>query len=391
MNSFYYYNPTKIIFGAGMIERLKNELPKRARVLLVYGSGSIKSNGVYDQVVQALQEVEYFEFGGITPNPEYRDCIEASSFAKEHDVNFLLAVGGGSVIDAVKFISLCMCDASEEGGGKSTPWDFLTGDKPKPSESIPFGCVLTAPATGSEINSGCVISDSSKELKLVCDTWHTYPKFSVIDPTVAMTLPERQIANGVVDSFVHVLEQYATSRQNSLLQDRQAEAILLTVKEVGPKLVADKTDVHAWEALSWCASQAMSGLISRGVTVDWSTHHIAHHLTAVYGLDHAVTLAIVLPGVWEFQLGAKLSKLAQYGRRVWGLTGTEEEVARQAIKCTEDFFNELGVSSRFGDYGINAFEAAQSVTQRFTDMSTNLGENHAIDQTAIQQILESRR
>lgn len=384
MNNFYYYNPTKILFGKGMIERLKFELPQDARVLLVYGTGSIKKNGVYGQVTQALSEVEYFEFGGITPNPEYCDCIEAVNFANEKNVNFLLAVGGGSVIDATKFIALAMCDT----GG--SPWGILTGEEQTPEKSIPFGCVLTAPATGSEVNSGCVISDSQKQEKLSCGAWHTYPKFSVLDPTTAFTLSEKQVANGIVDTFVHVLEQYVTSPTGAILQDRQAEAVLLSVKELGPCLLQDRTNQALWESFTWCSSQAMSGLISRGVNVDWSTHEIAHHLTALYGIDHARTLAIVLPGLWRHELNAKQEKLAQYGRRVWGFSGTAKDVAEKAIDATESFFIDLGVPTTLSDYQLMEEEVASTVSNRFNDMKVGLGENKSIDQQAIREILLSR-
>lgn len=384
MNNFYFYNPTKIIFGKGMIERLKFELPKDARVLLVYGTGSIKKNGVYQQVIQALSDFECHEFGGITPNPEYRDCLEATHFAKTNNINFLLAIGGGSVIDAVKFIALAMCDENE------SPWQFLSGETPIPSNSIPFGCVLTAPATGSEVNSGCVISDSQKQEKLSCSAWHTYPKFSVLDPSTAITLSEKQIANGIVDTFAHVLEQYATTVSNALLQDRQAEAILQSVIEIGPELLKNKTDQALWETFTWCSSQAMTGLISRGVPVDWSTHTIAHHLTALYGIDHARTLAIVMPGVWRHQMSEKRDKLAQYGRRVWGLSGKTKDVAEQAIDATEQFFIDLGVPTRLCDYQLKAEEVSETVGNRFNNMPAGLGESKSIDQQAIKSILLSR-
>ncbi len=367
-----------------MIERIKFELPKDARVLLVYGTGSIKKNNVYKQVTQALSAFEFLEFGGITPNPEYRDCMEAAQFAKANNINFLLAVGGGSVIDAVKFIALAMCDDNESS------WQFLSGERPVPSNSIPFGCVLTAPATGSEVNSGCVISDSPKQEKLSSGAWHTYPKFSVLDPTAAFSLPKKQIANGIVDTFVHVLEQYATTVSNAILQDRQAEAILQSVIEIGPELLKNHSDQTLWESFSWCSSQAMTGLISRGVPVDWSTHIIAHHLTALYNIEHARTLAIVMPGVWRHQMSEKRDKLAQYGRRVWGLSGSTQDVAEKAIEETERFFIELGVSTRLQDYQLNAEEVANTVSNRFNNMPSGLGESQSIDQQAIKTILLSR-
>ncbi len=385
MNNFYYYNPTKILFGEGMIERLRFELPDNARVLLVYGQGSIKKNGVYEQVIRALDGVEHWEFGGITPNPEYQQCLEAVRFGREMGVNFLLAIGGGSVIDAVKFISLCMYHDGV------SPWNFLIGDSPKPSRAMPFGCVLTSPATGSEVNNAFVISDCTQKEKVTCHSYQSFPQFSVIDPSIATTLPKTQIANAIVDTFVHVLEQYVTVVDNSaLLQDRQAEAILLTVKEIGPLLINHPENIKLWQTFSWCASQAMSGLINRGVSVDWSTHHISHHLTALYQIEHAKTLAIVLPGVWKALFSQKQEKLIQYGHRVWGLSGTSQEVARKACELTEQFFQQLGMPTRLSHYGLSGKEVAQAVTSRMFPDSQPLGNTGMLEQAVVKAILESR-
>lgn len=383
MNNFYSYNPTKILFGQGMIERLRFELPQGARVMMVYGTGSIKNNGCYEQVVSALSDVDFVEYGGITPNPQYQDCLNAAQFALHNRVDFLLAVGGGSVIDATKFIAMAMCNEQE------TPWHFLTGATPAPSKSIPFGCVLTAPATGSESNCGCIISDDKTQQKLTSGAWHTYPQFSVIEPSFAATLPQTQIANGLIDTFIHVLEQYVTTTGNAMLQDRQSEAILLTVKELAP-LLLDKPDEQShWNNLAWCASQAMSGALSRGVSVDWSTHEIAHHLTALYGIAHARTLTLVLPALWRHQMANKEGKLAQYGRRVWGIEGSDLQVAQEAIKATQAFFSQLGMPLKLSDYQLDSQEVAQQVSARFSQLNKVVGEHKTVDALAVKEILSA--
>ena len=311
MFNFTYHNPTRILFGEGQIANLTPLLPKGSKIMLTYGGGSIKQNGVYDQVIQALAGFDVVEFSGIEPNPAYETCMKAVALVKQQQIDFILAVGGGSVIDGAKFIAAA---ARYDGDG----WDILTR-KAKVKAAVPLACVLTLPATGSESNSGSVITKYSTQQKLSFMSPHVYPTFAVLDPTVTYSLPPRQIANGAVDAFVHIVEQYLTYPVEAAVQDRFAEGLLLTLLEYGPKSLAQPTNYDVRANLMWAATMALNGLIGVGVPQDWATHMIGHELTALYGLDHAQTLAIVLPALLQQQRQQKRQKLLQYGQRVFGL------------------------------------------------------------------------
>src|SRR5699024_6806074 len=312
MNNFEFYNPTKIIFGEGEIEKIAEEIPSDAKVLMTYGGGSIKRNGIYDQVTEALNDFEVIEFGGIPANPEYEVLLDALKVIEEEDIDFMLAVGGGSVIDGTKFLSGA---ARYEG---DSPWDLLS-ESIRVEEGLPFGTVLTLPATASEMNSGAVVSRKETKEKLDMGGPGLFPQFSVLDPTAVRTVPERQLANGITDAFTHVLEQYMTYPAEGRLQDRFAESIMQTLIEIAPKIMDDPSDYDAAANFMWSCTMALNGLIQKGVPGDWAVHAMGHELTALYGIDHARTLAILAPRHYEQNFGCKREKLAQYAERVWDI------------------------------------------------------------------------
>ena len=386
MDNFVYSNPTRIIFGKNSIARLPQYIPPDVHVLLVHGGGSIQRNGVLQQVQEALANYNVSMYGGIEPNPRYDTCLRCVQIVREERVSFLLAVGGGSVLDATKFVALAACYLES-----ADPWDFMTGRKAGPTSALPIGCVMTLPATGSEMNSGLVISHNITQEKRAFSSYSVYPQFSILDPETTYSLPPEQVANGIVDTFVHVVEQYVTYPVAAPLQNRQAEAILATVVEEGPKALLDPMCYDVRANLMWCAAQALNGLISRGVPQDWSTHHIGHEITALYDLPHARTLAVVLPGLWDHQLEQKRAKLSQFGRRVWGLEGDDATVAPLAIARTEAFFESLGVPTRFGGYGLGGQEVAERVCDRLaTRGQVALGEHRDIGIEQVRTILASR-
>ena len=380
MENFEFFNPVKILFGKGQIAKLRGAVPAGARLLVTYGSGSIKRNGVYDQVISNLQGHTVSEFSGIEPNPAYETLMKAVEVVKRERIDFLLAVGGGSVLDGTKFIAAA---ARFEG----EPWDILAKHAPV-SAAVPLGAVLTLPATGSEMNFFAVISRAGTHEKFPFSSPLIFPKFSIIDPQVTFTLPARQVGNGIVDAFAHVLEQYLTYPANAPLQDRFAESILLTLIEEGPKTLAHPADYNSRANLCWCATMALNGLIGLGVPQDWTTHMIGHELTALRGLDHAQTLAVVFPAVLAERKQAKRAKLLQYAERVWGIhTGAEDEKIDQAIENTRAFFESVGVKTRLKDYGV-APEVVQLVSKRLAARGwTTLGERQDIGPKEVEAIL----
>ncbi|MBM3859375.1 MAG: iron-containing alcohol dehydrogenase [Verrucomicrobia bacterium] len=379
MQNFTFHNPTEILFGKGMIAEIAGRVPADAPVLLVYGGGSIKRNGVYDQVRIALKHHRVIEFPGIEPNPLYETCLKAVAIVQAKQVHFILAVGGGSVIDAAKFIAAA---AVFDG---NNPWEILRTTGGCVKAALPVGTVLTLPATGTEANGNSVISRQATQEKLHFTSAHSFPVFSVLDPTTTFTLPKKYIRNGIVDAFAHTMEQYMTCPAGAPLQDRLAESILHTLVEVGPVTLAKRRHYDARASFMWSATLALNTLISCGVPQDWATHMIGHELTAFYGLDHAETLAIIMPGVWRYKLAAKQKKLEQYGRRVWGV-----RTAAAAIAKTESFFHNLGMPTRLGDYKINAVEAAEKVRARFIARGVAFGEHADIDGNAAAAIIRSR-
>ncbi|QMV16325.1 iron-containing alcohol dehydrogenase [Vibrio spartinae] len=347
MNNFTYFSPTKIHFGKGQIAALKEEIAPNSRVLLTYGGGSIKANGVYEQVLDALQECSVVEFGGIEPNPHYETLIKAVAVAKQEQIDVILAVGGGSVIDGSKLIAAAACYDGDY-------WDIITTGGACVKRALPLGCVLTLPATGSEMNGNSVITRAETQDKLAFGSDFVLPLFSILDPQTTYTLPTRQIANGAVDSFAHIMEQYMTYPVNAKVSDRFAESLLLNLLEDGPAALATPEDYEVRANLMWTATMALNGTLKNGVPSDWSTHAIGHELTALYGLDHAQTLAIVMPALWRYKKEQKKGKLLQYAQRVLNITsGTEDEQIEQAIQKTEAFFTQMGNPTRLSDYNLS--------------------------------------
>jgi len=360
MTDFEFYNPVKIFFGKDQLGKLTSQISSDKKVMIVYGGGSILKTGLYDKVREVLKGYRTVDFAGIEPNPLYETAMEAVTLAKKEKVDFLLAVGGGSVLDATKFIGAA---ALYEAGD---PWDILSKKTPVKA-SLPFGTILTLPATGSEMNKTAVISRKSTNEKFSFASPYSFPQFSVLMPELAGTLPRKQVANGVVDAFIHVIEQYLTYPVNAPLQDRFAEGILLTLIETGPRVYANPADYDAMASLMWSATMALNGLIGCGVPGDWSVHSIGHEITCLHGIDHGRTLAIVLPGLWKVLREEKKEKLLQYGERVWNISsGSEDERIDEAIRKTEEFFESLDVPVRLGDYGIGQ-ETIDEIVGRFRE------------------------
>lgn len=383
MINFEFKNPTKIIFGKGQIENLGKEIPKNSKVLMLYGGGSIKTNGIYEQVKNALSGFEVLEFSGIPANPEYEVLMNALKVIKEENITYMLAVGGGSVIDGVKFLSAAALYTGD------TPWDILK-NAIKTEKGLPFGTVLTLPATGSEMNSGAVITRKETGEKLAMGGPGLFPEFSILDPQVVQSIPERQLANGITDAFTHVLEQYMTYPSGAILQDRISESILLTLIEIAPRIMKDPADYEAAANFMWSCTMALNGLIQKGVPTDWAVHAMGHELTALYGIDHARTLAVIAPSHYRYNFESKKAKLAQYGKRVWNInTGSTEEIARAAIEKTVEFFHSLGIDTKLSDY-TSAYEGtAEIISQRFTDRGwLGLGEHKTLAPADAEKIVK---
>lgn len=383
MHNFHYANPTQICFGRGEIAAIRALLPAKARLLLLYGGGSIKRNGVYEQVCEALAGRDWFEFSGIGANPDYDTLMQAVELVRRERIDFLLAVGGGSVLDGAKFVAAA---APFQGGD---PWDLLA-DKVAVEGALPLGCVLTLPATGSESNPVAVISRGAAKLSFRSP--HLQPRFAVLDPAVTFSLPARQVGNGVVDAFVHILEQYLTYPVQADVQDRLAEGLLLALIDNGPRALSEPGNYQVRANLMWAASLALNGLIGRGVPQDWSTHAIGHQLTALYGLDHAQSLAVVLPSLLREQATVKQEKLCQLGRRVWQLPQQESAALSEAcIQHIEAFFRQMGVATRLSDYGVHegCMTAICSNLRHFG--LTMLGEHGDLDPDRVARVLARAR
>lgn len=381
MNNFEFQNPTKLIFGEGTIAKLTKNIDKSKKILMTYGGGSIKSNGVYDQVMEALAGYNVTEFCGIEANPDYATLMKAVEICKTQNIDFLLAVGGGSVLDGTKFIAAASLYDGE-------PWDFLTGAATI-QKALPIASVLTLPATGSEMNGNAVISRRETGEKLAFGSKHTYPQFSILDPNALRSLPTRQVANGIVDTYIHTFEQYMTFDNKTMVMDRWAEGLLQTLIELAPSLIAGNADYQTYANYMLTATMGLNGFVAMGCVEDWSTHSIGHELTAMHGLDHGATLAIVWPGVARVMKEYKLDKLVQYGERVWGITeGTADERAEKAIQATEQFFQSVGMKIKLSDHNIGE-ETIQRIVQRFKDRNWTLGEFGRVTPEKTEEILHS--
>ena len=384
MLNFDFYNPTHIVFGKDRLDELDTLVPKDAKVLITYGGGSAVRSGLIDRIVKALGNRKVEQFGGIEPNPSLETCERAVAFIKEHGVDFVLAVGGGSVVDATKLIVM---GATYDGpvievmkaGVPEVPVDMV----PSP---LPFGTVMTLPATGSEMNNGAVITYGDGKFPVFSSL--VFPKFSLLDPTLTFTLPEKQVKNGVIDTFVHTTEQYLTYPVEGRIQDRFSEGILKTMIEIGKETVENPENYDIRANHVWASTLALNGLIGAGVPQDWATHLIGHELTTAYHLDHGITLAIVLPALLEVKKADKLEKLAQYATRVWHITeGTNEEKADKAIAKTREFFESLGVSTHLKDYGLGE-EAVDKIVKQLEDHGmTRLGEKGDVTPEVAREIL----
>ena len=382
MLNFNFYNPTRIIFGGDTIAKINDYVPTEAKVLMLFGGESARKNGTLAEVREALGPREIHEFGGIEPNPSYETLMKAVELIREQKIDFLMAVGGGSVIDGTKFIAAAVNYTGDT-------WEILETHGTKITQALPFASVLTLPATGSEMNSGGVVTRKSTQAKLSFSSPYVFPQFSVLDPNKTFSLPTRQLANGVVDAFIHVMEQYLTYPVNAQVQDRFAEGLLQTLIEIGPKIFEDSADYDTRANLMWAASMALNGLIGAGVPQDWSTHLIGHELTALYGIDHARTLAIVLPANLHVRRQEKREKLLQYAARVWQIVeGDEEQRIDTAIARTRAFFEQLGLPTRLSDYGLGETDIEIIITQLKSHNLTQLGEHKNVSLEISRQILE---
>ncbi|MGV2291607.1 iron-containing alcohol dehydrogenase [Trinickia sp. YCB016] len=383
MQNFEYHNPTRIVFGQGAIARVNDLVPATARVLVLYGGTSAKKNGTLDEVKAALGAREVYEFGGIEPNPTFETLMEAVAVVRREKLDYLLAVGGGSVIDGTKFVAAAV---HFEGD----PWTILETHGANVTGAMPFGSVLTLPATGSEMNNGAVVTRRATQAKLAFRHESVFPQFSVLDPAKTYTLPARQIANGVVDAFTHIVEQYLTYPANGFAQDRFAEGLLQTLIEIGPKALAHPHDYAIRSNLMWVATLALNGLIGAGVPHDWATHMVGHELTARYDIDHARTLAIVLPSMLQVRRDSKRAKLLQYAERVWQITsGDDDARIDAAIARTRAFFESLDVKTRLADYKIGADAIDGLVAQLEAHGMTQLGEHQDVTLDVSRRVLEA--
>ncbi len=383
MKNFQFVNPTKIIFGNGEIAQLTKQIPTTSKVLILYGGGSVKKTGLLESIKAVLTDFQVGEFGGIEPNPTYETLMKAVEIIRKEKYDFLLAVGGGSVIDGTKFIAAAALFTQGD------PWKFIIEGLPI-SAALPFGTVLTLPATGSEMNNGAVITRKQLQAKIPFMSAKVFPQFSILDPLYTYTLPKKQIANGVVDAFIHVMEQYLTYSVAGKVQDRFSEGLLLTLVEEGPKALQDPENYDVRANLMWTATLALNGLIGSGVPQDWSTHMVGHEITALYGLDHAQTLAIVLPSMLEVMKAEKLEKLLQYGERIWNLSMdlSPDGKSALAIEKTRDFFEAMGVKTRLADYGLGKDVIEKIIASLESHGMVKLGEKGTVTPDVVRQVLK---
>lgn len=382
VQNFQFYNPTRIIFGKEGINKLPRFLPENSRILVLYGGQSAEKNGTLNDIRQVINGRFYYEeFGGIEPNPHYETLMKAVEQIRRNEINFLLAVGGGSVIDGTKFIA-------QAALYRGDPWNILTGEGEKVKKALPLGTILTLPATGSEMNNRGVVTKAATQEKLSFASDLIYPKFSILDPTKTYTLPRRQLENGIVDSFVHTLEQYLTYPIGAKVPDYFAEGILKTLLEVAPDVVDSPDNYEARANFMWAATMALNGILGTGVPQDWTTHRIGHELTALYGLDHARTLAVIMPVLWRIKKAEKFGKLLQYAQNVWNIqVGTDEEKVDLAIEKTVEFFKSMGMKMTLAEYDIK--KDVDLIVERLElHHQVDLGEHHNITLDVSRQILE---
>lgn len=376
MNNFIFQNTTKLVFGKGQIAQLSTLIPKDKKIMLTFGGGSVKRNGIYNQVITALKEHNFIEFWGIEPNPTVETLRKAIAEGKEKSIDFLLAVGGGSVLDGTKLIAAGLC---YEGDA----WDLVL--KSKADKHVPFASVMTLPATGSEMNTTGVISRTETQEKYGFNV--AYPEFSILDPEATYSLPPKQVANGLADVYVHVMEQYMTTPGQSRVMDRWAEGLLLTVLEIAPKIKENQHDYDTMADFMLSATMALNDFIRMGITQDWATHMIGHELTALHGIDHGASLAIVLNGTLKVLREQKYGKLLQYAERIFGITqGDENERIDKALEKTEEFFRSLGLATRLSEAGIGE-ETIEIIAEKFNKTGVAYGENRNVTGDTAREIL----
>lgn len=382
MKNFTFHNTTKIIFGRDQIPEIVNEIPKDNKVMIIYGGGSVKRNGTLEKVRGSLKDHTIYEFGGVEANPHYETLMQAVALVKDKGVDFLLALGGGSVIDGTKFVAAAACYDGDA-------WDIVKSYGSVVKKALPVGCVLTIAATGSEMNNVAVVTRAETKDKLFFASPYVMPQFSVLEPELTFTLPQHQTANGVVDAFVHVLEQYVTFPVNAKVQDRLAEGLLNTLKEEGPKVLVNPMDFDARANIMWAATMALNGLLSTGTPADWASHLIGQEITGLYGLDHACTLAVMIPAIWKFNLADKKQKLAQYGERVWNIPASDTEtMAIQAIDATVAFFETMGIKTRLSDYGLGEDSIPAVIDKLKEHGHVALGEHGNITPEKVEAVLK---
>ena len=378
MYNFTFENPTKLIFGKGKIAQLAKELPADKKIMITFGGGSVKRNGVYDQVIAAMKGMDFVEFWGIESNPRVESIRRAVAIAKSEGVEYFLAVGGGSTLDATKVIAVATAVDTDT-------WDIVLSEH-YTGPAFPMAAVLTLPATGSEMNKTSVISNDATNEKYAVHSYN--PRFSILDPEVTFTLPDHQIACGLADTFIHVMEQYLIKTDVSPLMDRWAEGIMLTITEVAPKALADKTNYDTMSNFMLSATMALNGFIAMGVEQDWATHMIGHEITALTGLTHGHTLTIVMPALMSLMREQKWAKILQFGERVFGVVeGSESERIDATIAATESFFRSLGLKTRLSENGIGNEITSQIIT-RFKERNARLGEGGHITYVEVEKILE---
>lgn len=379
MTNFIFQNPTKIIFGKGTISSLAQEIPANKKILVTFGGGSVKTNGVYDQVKEALKSHTYIEFWGIEANPDISTLRKAIEVGKSEKCDFVLAVGGGSVIDGSKLIAAGII---YEGDA----WEIVIKRDWTKEETLPLASVLTLPATGSEMNSGAVISNRADKEKFAFYSKH--PVFSILDPETTFTLPKHQIACGLADTFIHVMEQYLTTPGQSPLMDRWAEGILKTIIEISPEALSGDNDYDSMSTFMLSATMALNGFVSMGVSQDWATHMIGHELTALLGITHGHTLTIVLPGTMWMLREEKGDKILQYGQRIFGIEGNDkEQTIKEIILKTESFFNSLGLKTKLSENG-GDITTIDEIERRFSERNVRFGENRSVTSKVAREILE---
>ncbi|MFD1416465.1 iron-containing alcohol dehydrogenase [Oceanobacillus jeddahense] len=353
MENFIYHNPTKLIFGQGQIEKLSGEIqPYGSRILMVYGGGSIKRNGIYDRVLEELKKInaKVFELSGVEPNPRISTVREGVRICREQKIDFILAIGGGSTIDCTKAIAVgAVTDADM--------WDVVT-KKEKPAGALPFGTILTLAATGSEMNSGSVITNWETNEKHGWGSPYTYPKFSILDPVHTFSVPRDQTIYGLVDMMSHVLEHYFHHEDNTPIQDRWCEGILLTLIDVGPRLLADPENYAYRSTAMLGGTLALNNMLNLGYRGDWATHNLEHAVSAVHDIPHGGGLAILFPNWMRHVLDeSNVHRFKQLAVRVFDVDTrgkSDKVVALEGIDRLREFWNELGAPSRLADYDIDA-------------------------------------